>query len=186
MLRAMLFSAIVCGLEPRLASESSDSSQVRINKITRLIKNSRYSVHDLSRMPAKEKGEFPRFNMPFELGVDFGSKIYGGRMLSSKKSLIFDKERFRYQRALSDLAGVDIKAHNSKPDELIRQFREWVRNDLGIKCKSGSQLCDAYKVFYGDFKQIMKEEGFKQRDIDNMSPNEFIHYIKQWMKGRKN
>lgn len=184
LLRAMLFTTVVCGYEPRIASESSDSLQVRLDKISKLIEESRYSIHDISRMTAEKKDEFARFNMPFELGIDFGSRIYGGRMLSRKKSLIFDKERHRYQKALSDLAGVDIKAHKSDPDEIIYELRNWIRNDLDMVCKPGSQLCDMYKIFYGDFKQIMKQAGFQQRDIDKMSPKEFVYYVKKWKEGR--
>jgi len=50
LLRALLFVVIDCGFEPRIASESIDSGEIRVEKIKNLIKASRYSIHDLSRM----------------------------------------------------------------------------------------------------------------------------------------
>lgn len=79
MLQAMLFTLLYCGLEPRIASESSDSLKIRLDKIKNLIKESRYSIHDLCRMEAEKKGDLARFNMPFELGTDFGCRVYGDK-----------------------------------------------------------------------------------------------------------
>ena len=185
MLRALLFTLVFCGLDPRVASESSDSLQARLEKISDMIKGSRYSIHDLSRMAAKKAGELARFNMPFELGIDFGSRIFGGGKFGRKKCLIFDEKKYRYQKSLSDLAGIDIEVHKGNPDDLIMKLREWIRNDLNIKCEPGTQLCDLYKIFYGDFKAVMKQEGFRQKDINVMKPKEFIYYIKNWIEEGK-
>ena len=68
LLRPLLFTVISLGYQPRIASERSDSGENRIDKICQLIKESRYSIHDLSRLKAEEIGEFYRLNMPFELG----------------------------------------------------------------------------------------------------------------------
>ena len=183
LLNAILFTTVYCGFYPRIASESSDSLNVRLLKIRDLIKESRFSVHDLSRMEAKRKGEFARFNMPFELGLDFGCRVYGGKVVSKKQCLIFDKERYRYQKALSDLAGVDIRAHNDDPEELVHQLRHWIRNTLKRKVKSGTVIWRQFVIFMGDYKRILEEEGYRKRDIDNMEVTEFIDFIKVWMQG---
>jgi hypothetical protein len=69
-LQAMLFCIVDLGLVPRLAKERSDSGEIRLHKIADLIRESRYSIHDLSRSQARKKGEYFRLNMPFEYGVD--------------------------------------------------------------------------------------------------------------------
>ncbi len=103
LLRAILCTVIYCNLKPRIATEGADSGEVRIKKIVDLIKESKYSIHDISRMEPLEEGDLPRFNMPFELGIDFGCRASSKRgKLSTKKCLILEKERFRYQRVLSD------------------------------------------------------------------------------------
>lgn len=112
--QAVLFCLVQFGLTPRFATERSDASEARINKIRDLICSARYSIHDLSRCQARKVGEYYRLNMPFELGMDFGCRHYGGHPFSTKVILVLEKQRFRYQAAISDLAGIDIEAHRGK------------------------------------------------------------------------
>jgi hypothetical protein len=69
-----LFLAYIAGLSafglvPRATLEIPDSSR-RLDKILKLIRNCRYSIHDLSRVELdRKKPRTPRFNMPFELGL---------------------------------------------------------------------------------------------------------------------
>lgn len=44
LLQAILFSVVYLGFLPRIASENSDSAQVRLQKISWLIENSKYSI----------------------------------------------------------------------------------------------------------------------------------------------
>lgn len=60
LLRALLFTILYLGLNPRIALESLDSGRPRIEKVVRLIKESRYAIHDLSRLRAREAGEYSR------------------------------------------------------------------------------------------------------------------------------
>lgn len=73
LLRPLLITLVLLGFNPRIALERSDSGEQRIDKICELITNSKYSVHDLSRLKAERKDEFYRLNMPFELGIDYGA-----------------------------------------------------------------------------------------------------------------
>ena len=76
LLRSILFVIIYLGFTPRIALERFDSGEARINKIINLIEASKFSIHDLSRIKSSEKSEYFRLNMPFELGVDIGCKIF--------------------------------------------------------------------------------------------------------------
>ena len=125
-LKALLFTLVHCGLVPRIASERVDSGEVRFLKIVELIRDSRYGIHDLSRMGPVGPNELPRFNMPFELGVDIGARLLSDGKFSDKRCLIFDRDRYRYQKALSDIAGQDIKAHSLDPETLVRELRNWL------------------------------------------------------------
>src|SRR5215211_3176873 len=120
LLRPILFTLLYAGLVPRLASEKSDSLEQRIEKILRLIKECKYSIHDLSRLKSEKAKEFSRLNMPFELGLDYGCRCMAKNHLRTKRGLIFEKKRYEIQKALSDLNGVDIKCHNNKPMHTIR------------------------------------------------------------------
>jgi hypothetical protein len=77
LLRPLLFTIVYVGFIPRIASERSDSGENRVDKICALIAACRYSIHDLSRLRAAEIGELSRMNMPFELGIEYGCRVFG-------------------------------------------------------------------------------------------------------------
>lgn len=49
LLRPLLFTVIYLGLKPRIALEAMDSGQARLDKIVGLIRDSKFSIHDLSQ-----------------------------------------------------------------------------------------------------------------------------------------
>ena len=65
--------------------------------------------------------------MPLELGVFLGAKKYGGPKHRQKSCIIFDRERYRFQRYISDIAGQDIHAHKGDARILIRELATWLR-----------------------------------------------------------
>ena len=76
LLRPLLFTVIDLGFTPRIALERLDSGRPRFQKIVALIKQSKYAIHDLSRIQSSKVGEFYRLNMPFELGLDVGCSLF--------------------------------------------------------------------------------------------------------------
>lgn len=126
LLRPILFTVLSHGLTPRIALERSDSAETRISKIIALIRESQFGIHDLSRLQANQPGEFYRLNMPFELGLDIGCRNFGEGRLKEKRCLVLEKERFRYQAALSDLSGSDISSHDDQPDQIVSCVRTWI------------------------------------------------------------
>ena len=67
---AIVFCILDCGFIPRCALEEADSGTFRLNKIQKIIRRSEYTIHDLSRVELSTDTRLPRFNMPFELGLD--------------------------------------------------------------------------------------------------------------------
>ena len=173
LLKPLLFTAVECGLEPRIASERSDAGEERIKKIRGLIRESRYSIHDLSRMEPIKAGDLPRFNMPFELGLDFGGRYFGPKVLSRK--------RFRFQKVLSDISGSDIRAHNSDPETLVRNVRNWIFDNVRKNIRSKTIIWRRYNKFLTSFENSVKVEGFTKKDIDEMPVTEFVYFIKSWI-----
>ena len=116
---AMVFVIHDCGFIARCALEEEDASQVRIDKIYGIIETCRYGIHDISRTELDENSGFPRFNMSLELGVFLGAKKFGIVEQKRKKCLILDKEPYRYQQFISDIAGQDIQAHNNDVETIV-------------------------------------------------------------------
>src|SRR5687768_1805899 len=103
-----------------------DSSEVRINKIIRLIGECRLAVHDISRTQLDPESRLPRFNMPLELGIFIGAKAFGAAEHRGKAAIVLDTDRYRYQRYISDIAGHDIRSHSRKPAKAIHEVRSFL------------------------------------------------------------
>ena len=84
---AMVFAIHDCSFVARSAQEAEDGSQVRIDKIYKIITECRYGIHDLSRTELDGETCLPRFNMPLELGVFLGAKRYGNENQQKKNFL---------------------------------------------------------------------------------------------------
>ena len=120
---ALVFAAFDCGYVPRCALEVDDAGQVRIEKILAIIRGCRLGVHDISRTEPDPVNALPRFNMPFELGLFVGAARFGARDQRRKVCLILDRERYRFQKFISDIAGQDIAAHQDDPELAIKALR---------------------------------------------------------------
>ena len=124
--------------------------------------------------------------MPFEFGLDLGCKLYNpDKKYKNKKSLIIEKERYAYQKALSDISNSDVKCHKGEPEDLIIEVRNWF-SELGFKnLDSGSSIWDDYNFFYTDFYDEMVKKGFKDKDIQKMPIPEFLDHIELWLSKKK-
>lgn len=186
LLRPLLFTIIYFGFDPKIALESSDAGEQRIDKICKLIKKSQYSIHDVSRLKSKKQGEFYRLNMPFELGIDFGSRRFASDHLKDKKFLILERRPHDYKKALSDLSGVDIKNHGDKPSEVVRAVRDWFVETVRLRgLKGATPIWYRFNDFAADLYKQRKAEGFSDKDLQTMPVPEYIDYIKIWLQANK-
>jgi len=182
LLRPILFTIIYLKFTPRISLECFDSGEPRFNKICELIRKSKYGIHDLSRIQARKKGEYFRLNMPFELGLDIGCRVFQRRKYSDKKCLILEEKKYRYQAAISDLSNSDIKSHKNKPMIAVQQIRNWFVEN-GLKgAPSGRVIWYKFTDFMTDFYEKRKAEGFKKKDIYEMPIPEYDDFINDWIK----
>ncbi len=177
---AMVFAVHDCGFIARCALEEEDASQVRIDKIYNIIASCRYGIHDISRTELDEASGFPRFNMPLEFGVFLGAKKFGVDIQKRKKCLVLDKEPYRYQQFISDIAGQDIQAHHNMPEELIRTVRNWLRTASGRRTiPSGSIIWERYKEFMRDLPRTVQRF---QLTVEEMIFNDYTLMIEEWLE----
>jgi len=64
--------------------EIDDASEVRIDKVFKIIGACKYGIHDISRTEATSASGLPRCNMPLELGM-FQQRIGYDRVMSTVK-----------------------------------------------------------------------------------------------------
>ncbi len=89
--------------------------------------------------------------MPLELGLFLGAKRFGIGAQKRKRCLVLDRERFRFQAFISDIAGQDVESHQGEIGTLIAQVRDFLDNTTGGKpLPSGA-------VIMGDFTRMSNE-----------------------------
>jgi hypothetical protein len=180
-LQAILFCIIYLGLAPRLASENNDSGAVRLQKIIDLVKECRFSVHDLSRAVAAEAGEVFRLNMPFELGLDYGCRQFHGGEQGSKVLLILQATPYQHHTALSDLSGCDAEAHQNSYQTAVRKVRNWLASEAHLAAPGPSRILNAYADFQEWYYERQLAAGFSDEDIQDYPTAELLLAMREWI-----
>jgi hypothetical protein len=118
--------------------------------------------------------------MPFELGIFFGAKYFGNKQQKNKNALIFDVERYRYLEYISDLNGVDIKAHGNDPFTAIREIRDW------LKTTSGRTTIPGYKLLIKEYQEFLEKLPTITHDlglnIDDIPFNDYCLIVEETLK----
>jgi hypothetical protein len=180
-LRPILFTVIYLGLEPRIATERLNSGEARINKILELIRESKYAIHDLSKIKATHEDEYFRLNMPFELGLDIGCSQFKPGKWSKKCCLILVSEKFKYQAAISDLSNSDVAVHGNEPEDVVVEVRNWLNHTCGLKADGPSRIWGAFNEFMASNYDTLKGRGFSPSDIEKVPVAELLQYMKEWV-----
>jgi hypothetical protein len=179
--RALLFTLIYLGYQPLISSANLDSGEIRLQKICDLIEKSKFSIHDLSRLKSSRKGEFSRLNMPFELGIDLGCRLYKGGIHKEKRFLVVAQEKYQYLIAISDFAGSDIRNHNNKPETLVKVVRNWFSGVKDLTKYPGHKIWADYIDFKTDFYAKRTVNGFDKKDIEEMEDPEYLRFVSEWL-----
>jgi hypothetical protein len=159
-MEAIIFAIHDCGFVARSALELNDSGEVRIEKISRIVGECRFGVHDICRVELDEAHCLPRFNMPFELGLFIGARRFGSALDQQKISLILDSEKYRYQKYCSDIAGQDIQSHGHSPEIVVRIIRNWLRSTSRLPSPlipGGNIMVARFQAFQSDLPLLCKK-----------------------------
>jgi len=177
---SIIFTILNCGYVPRCAMEIEDAGQTRISKIFNIISECKFGIHDISRTELDHIHNLPRFNMPLELGMFFGAKRYGDGAQRIKACLVLDREPYRYQIYLSDIAGQDIRSHNDDPHQVIPIVRNWLRNQSRrTTIVGGEEIRNRYDLFVGDLPNLCTE---LQLTVDELIFIDYASIIEEWLK----
>lgn len=177
---AIVFAIYDCGFIPRCALEENNAGNIRFDKIQRIIAECKFGVHDISRTELDEVNQLPRFNMPLELGVFLGARRYGTKEQKNKNCLILDREQYRYQKYISDIAGQDIRAHNDNPETAIGLIRDWLNAASERKTiPGGRDITRRYLEFLRDLPEICRNA---RLEADEITYNDFSAFATNWLK----
>ena len=176
--RALIFALRACGFRPRTALEVDDGGQARIEKLIAIIRECRYGIHDISRTQLDRKTRLPRFNMPFKLGIFLGAKRFGNLAQKEKRLLILDEEKYRYQKFISDLAGMDIHSHANSSKQAISEMRDWLANVSRRQLEFGDKLNRLHSKFQKELPAAAKELGLK---VNKISYADYDRLVSGWL-----
>ena len=185
LLRPILFAIVDLGLTPRIALESLDSGKPRIAKILELIQASRYAIHDLSRSQASSEGEYYRMNMPFELGLDVGCALFKGEPWATKRCLILEAERYRYQAALSDMSNSDIASHGNDPYRALAAVRDWLNTEARLRARGANSIWLRFNAFMADNYRLLHDRGYGAPEIERLPVAEMVDDMIHWVASNR-
>jgi hypothetical protein len=182
--RSLVFAVTRCGFRARCAREMDDGTETRIDKLYRIIDESRYGIHDLSRTELDAVHRLPRFNMPLELGLFLGAKRFGGGEQRHKRCLILDVEQFRYQKFISDIAGIDVTQHGGDARNAARCIRDWLVTVSGRRTIPSVQaLLKSYDGFAAGLPEIAEAAGL---DSGRLLYADYERLVIAWVKNEAN
>ncbi|MFN0301098.1 MAG: hypothetical protein ACKVQU_12195, partial [Burkholderiales bacterium] len=162
LLRAIAFAVIDCGFAPQLAVQEA-YGRLRLEKINALMHDSRLTIHDVSRLPARV-GKLPRFNMPFECGLFVGLMHSGAPKHRDKQFLVLDEAAHQYQRSMSDVSGLDPKIHGRDPRKAVDAVRHFLGSELRAqtigreRAPGGEKIWRRYQAFLNGLSRAAEPE----------------------------
>jgi hypothetical protein len=178
--QATIFTIHDAGFIARCALEISDSAQNRLAKILALIRECRYGVHDISRTELDPIHSLPRFNMPLEFGIFLGCRNFGNPRQQLKTCLVLDREPYRYQRFMSDIAGQDILSHENDPHLLIGQIRTWLRTaSKRTTIPGGEKIWERFQQFQRELPAICQQLHIQVTELTFVDYRDFVA---MWLK----
>lgn len=177
--RALIFAVTACGFRPRCAREADDATESRLEKIHRIIEQSRYGIHDISRTQLDPVNNLPRFNMPLELGIFLGAKRFGGAQQKKKMALVLDTEEYRFQRFISDLGGIDPTPHGDDPRRMVQVTRSWLFTvSRRTSIPTPVAILNSFDDFVIALPRLIERAGLHPDDIQY---SEFERIVMAWV-----
>lgn len=157
---AAVWTTLGCGFVPRSAVESGTTADPRIDRITRAIFESKYSIHDLSRCKGEGDANLARFNMPLELGIAMARRALGRRLAERHDWLVLVPAGHQYGRFISDLTGFDPAEHDGTERGVILAVMKWLatRVDAG-RTLSPEQVLNRQPEFKRAMRKLRKTWG---------------------------
>ena len=177
---AIVFAVLSCGFRPRCALEIDDSSEVRIDRIFKIIAECKYGIHDISRTQVTSASGLPRFNMPLELGMFLAAKRFGTGKQRRKVCLVLGTMPYRYQQFISDIAGQDIQVHNNSAREAITVVRNWLRNaSRSTILPGGMEIYRRFQLFEQKLPALCVELKVQRNEL---TFNDSVSIISNWLR----
>ena len=167
-----------------MQADETDGAEIRVSKIARMIGECDWGIHDLSRVEVGPAG-VPRFNMPMELGLHLGARLFGSSRHKRKRALILEAKSHRYDAVLSDISGQDIAVHRNDPNEAIRRMRNWLsehRTPSEPPLPGSVAMNDDYRLFQTEVGALLTAR--RLDPLEELPHSDFLFAVRDWIATR--
>jgi hypothetical protein len=176
--------SIDCGFIARIALEDAATGDARLQRIREIIEESRFSIHDVSRVQQSRTQPLPRFNMAFECGVFFGAKFFGSKLHGTKDLLVLDRVEHRFKVTVSDLGGQDGCHHNDDPNAAINCVRVFLaRKSEHENIPGAAYIQKRFNLFKAQLPAMAAVAKLSLRELQGLDYlPELLHLMIAWQK----
>lgn len=117
--------------------------------------------------------------MPLELGLFLAAKKFGDKSQRQKRCIILDRKPYRYQKFISDIAGIDIHSHDGKVEKLISKIASWLREEFPtLIVPGGDAIAREFRSFSKDVPKICAT---KQLGISELTFQDYRKMAERWI-----
>lgn len=154
LLLAYIAAISAFGFAPRATLEIP-FGQRRLDRILMLIRQSKYSIHDLSRVQLdRNSPRTPRFNMAFELGITVALEKSSH---PQHEWVVCESVLRRINKSLSDLDGTDAYIHGGRVKGVLREMgNAFVGTERQPTVK---EMMQVYRVLRAQLQGILRQAG---------------------------
>lgn len=185
LLDALLFTIHDSGFIARTALEKMGAAETRLDKIARIIRESRWSIHDISRIEVSSAEPLPRFNMPFECGLALGLQRFGGPRDRERDFVILAGKAYEDKQTLSDLAGQDAVYHDGQPDRLIGGVRAFLASKSSSPVRGAAAIGRRWNEFQRELPGLATKLSIEEEEIKKFEyVPDLLNLMISWMAVR--
>ena len=94
------------------------------------------------------------------------AKRFGVGILKTKRCIIFEKQKYEYQKYISDLSGQDIHSHGGNIKALIAELATWLRTQSrDAKVPGGQKIVEEFRAFRRKVPQVCTRRGLREEEL---------------------
>ena len=96
--------------------------------------------------------------------------------------MVLEKDKYHYQKVLSDIAGQDVENHDNDPKILIKKVRNWLSTIHESYDYSGAnEIWLRYSQFTEELFSELSDKQYTESEIKELPYNDFIKFARKWI-----
>jgi hypothetical protein len=110
-----------------------------------------------------------------------GCRLFKHGDAASKKCLVLEAKKLRYQAAISDFSGSDIIPHHNQPRAIVSAVRNWLNSQAQLSATGPSEVWNVFNQFMPFNADELRARGLSSKDIEQPGVDELILCMNRWV-----